>query len=117
MDHKDLNVWKQSVDFVVDIYGLTAFFPKEEVFGLTSQMRRASISIPSNIAEGAARISDAENIHFMYIALGSASELETQLIISNRLGFVSDISSQSQALAEIKQQILGLIRHLKSKKK
>lgn len=117
MDHKELNVWKQSVDFVVDIHGLTAFFLKKEALGLTSQMRRPAISIPSNIAEGASRGSDAEYIHFMNIALGSASKLETQLIISNRLGFVCGISSQSKNLVGIKQQPIGLIRYLQSKKK
>ncbi len=117
MDHKNLNVWKQSVDFVVDIYRVTASFPKEEIFGLTSQMRRSAVSIPSNIAEGAARKGDAETIQFLYIALGSASELETQLVISNRLGFVVDVSDQLKILTEVKQQLLGLIRYLKEKKK
>ncbi len=117
MDHKELNVWKQSVDFVVDIYRSSASFPKEEMFGLTSQMRRSAVSIPSNIAEGSARKNDAETIQFLHVALGSASELETQLIISNKLGFINDVSNQLKVITEIKQQLLGLIRYLKEKNK
>ena len=117
MDHKELNVWKQSVDFVVDIYRVSASFPKEEVFGLTSQMRRSAVSIPSNIAEGSARKNDAETIQFLHVALGSASELETQLIISNKLGFIEDVSNQLKTISEIKQQLLGLLRYLKNKNK
>jgi len=117
MDHKELNVWKQSVDFVVDIYRVTASFPKEEMFGLTNQMRRSAVSIPSNIAEGSARKNDAETIQFLHVALGSASELETQLIISNKLGFIEDVSNQLKTISEIKQQLLGLLRYLKSKNK
>lgn len=72
------------------LYEVTGTFPKEEMFGLTSQMRRAAVSIPSNIAEGYGRIYDKERVSFLSVALGSASELETQLLISNGLGFTSD---------------------------
>jgi four helix bundle protein len=78
MDHKDLDVWKKSMNLVVLIYDITSKFPSDERFGLTSQMRRAAVSIPSNIAEGAARKGDKEFIQFLMIALGSLSELETQ---------------------------------------
>jgi four helix bundle protein len=88
--HKDLDVWKMSVNLVTDIYKITSKFPKEELYGLTSQIRRSSVSIPSNIAEGAARKSDKEFIQFLHIALGSCMELETQIIISKNLTFVSD---------------------------
>lgn len=83
--HKNLDVWKKSVQFVTDVYHLTSGFPKEEIFGLTNQIRRASVSIPSNIAEGAARNSDKELIHFLYIALGSHQELDTQLPYRKKL--------------------------------
>ncbi|TXF77536.1 four helix bundle protein [Chryseobacterium sp.] len=87
--HKDLDVWKRSIELVTTVYRITSEFPKEEIFGLTNQIRRASISIPSNIAEGAARNSDKVFIHFLYIALGSQQELETQLLIANNLSFLS----------------------------
>ena len=90
--HKDLNVWKKSMNLGVLIYKLTGQFPKEELFGLASQMRRASVSIPSNIAEGHGRNSEKELIRFLYIQLGSASELETQLLLSYKLGFLNEDS-------------------------
>lgn len=74
MNHKDLEVWKKSMDLVEDVYALSKFFPNDEKFGLTNQIRRASVSVPSNISEGAARKSDKEFIQFLYIALGSLSE-------------------------------------------
>ena len=79
--HKDLDVYQNSMELVTDIYHMTKFFPREEQYGLTSQIRRSAVSVPSNIAEGAARKSKPEFIQFLYIALGSLSELETQLII------------------------------------
>lgn len=75
--HKDLDIWKRGLDLVTDICKLTKNFSKEEIYGLSAQMRRAAISYPSNIAEGAARNSKPDYIHFIYIALGSLSELET----------------------------------------
>lgn len=78
MDHKDLDVWKKSMDLVESIYKITQIFPDSEKFGLTTQMRRAVVSIPSNIAEGSARKGDKELIQFLHIAIGSLSELETQ---------------------------------------
>ncbi|WP_413999269.1 four helix bundle protein [Flavobacterium sp. W1B] len=88
MDHKDLDVWKKSMDLVESIYKLTQKFPEVEKFGLTSQMRRAAVSIPSNIAEGAALKGNKELLQFLYIAIGSISELETQYLIAIRLDFV-----------------------------
>ena len=83
--HKDLDVWKLGIELVQEVYEVTKVFPKEEMYGLTSQIRRAAVSIPSNIAEGYARESIKELIRFLYISLGSLSELETQLIISIKL--------------------------------
>jgi len=115
VDHKELDVWKESIEFVVEIYKITGTFPKEELYGLISQIRRSSISIPSNIAEGSARNSDKEFIQFLYISLGSMAELETQIIISKELNYINDITSVINRINKIKQMILGLIKYLKKK--
>jgi len=111
--HKDLDVWKKSMDLVEYIYKKTKDFPKEEVYSLTSQIRRAVTSIPSNIAEGAARNSKKEYIQFLYIALGSAAELETHLIIAERLGYLVDSADSFTRLNDIKKMLVGLISYLK----
>lgn len=114
--HKDLLVWKKGIDLVEQIYKFTKQFPKEELYGITNQMRRCAVSIPANIAEGSGRKNKAEFIQFLHIALGSASELETHLIISQRLGFLS-INSYDEiinALNEIIKMICGLINSLNS---
>jgi four helix bundle protein len=87
---KELKIWNKAIDLSVDIYKATINFPKEETYSLTSQIRRAAISIPSNISEGAGRNSSKEFIHFLGIANGSAYELQTQLIISNKLGLITN---------------------------
>ena len=112
--HHKLVVWKRSLVFVTQIYRMTAQFPPEERFGLVSQMRRAAVSIPSNIAEGAARNTRKEFANFLYIAQGSASELETQMFISRELGFVDMLDSQSLLgeLDEISKMIIGLQKSL-----
>ncbi|HMR17997.1 MAG TPA: four helix bundle protein [Sphingobacterium sp.] len=117
MTHKDLEVWKRAVQFVVCIYEITRFFPKEEIYGLTSQTRRAAVSIPSNIAEGASRQSTKEFIRFLYIALGSCMELETQLIISEKLAYLtaSDKQKIMPELTEIAKMLNGLISFQKRK--
>jgi four helix bundle protein len=112
--HKDLDAWKLGVEFVSEIYRLTGNFPKEEIYGLTSQIRRAAVSIPSNIAEGAARDSPNEFVRFLHIALGSAAELETQLIISERLGFAVGVKEQLETAERIKKVISGLIRGVRA---
>jgi len=90
--HKDLDAWKSSMELAVKVYELTDKFPKTEIFGLTNQMRRAAVSISSNIAEGAARQTNKEFTQFLYIALGSNSELETQLLLAKEIGYISDIT-------------------------
>jgi four helix bundle protein len=112
--HRSLEAWKKSMDFVARVYSLTADFPPDERFGLVSQMRRSAISIPSNLAEGAARRNDKELVQFLHIAMGSASELDTQLEISKRLGFLSerDWAQANEALSEVDRILLGLKRHL-----
>jgi four helix bundle protein len=88
--YKELNVWQKSIDLAVEVYRITEKLPKEERYGLISQMNRAAVSIPSNIAEGAGRNTDRDFDHFLGIALGSSFELDTQLVISNRLEFIID---------------------------
>ena len=114
--HKDLDVWRKSMDFVTKLYKTTAVFPKEEMYGLSSQMRRAAVSIPSNIAEGAARKSNKEFIQFLHIALGSTVEIETQLIISKNLKFMDDESflELDRERDEIGRMLFGLIKYRKS---
>ena len=104
------------MDFVTMLYKKTATFPKEEIYGLTNQMRRAAVSIPSNIAEGAARKSNKEFIQFLHIALGSTVEIETQLIISKNLKFIDDESfiELDKERNEIGRMLFGLIKYRKS---
>jgi four helix bundle protein len=114
-NHKDLDVWKKSIDLVEEIYSVTKKYPKEEMYGLTNQLRRSSISITSNISEVAARNSRKEFIHFLYIAMGSASELESQLIISERLNYISKLSDLLERVDAIKNMLKGLISYLTKK--
>lgn len=88
--HQNLEAWKKSFSFVINVYRATEEFPADERFGLISQMRRCSVSIPSNIAEGAGRKSKKEFIQFLSISLGSSSELDTQLLLSKELGFMAE---------------------------
>jgi len=111
--HKELNIWKEGIELVTRIYKIAKKFPDEEKFGLISQMRRAAVSVPSNIAEGAARKNDKEFIQFLYIALGSLSELETQIIISTNLGFCKEDSLLNETEKLIKS-VLSFIKYLKS---
>ena len=115
--HKNLKVWEEAINLVTEIYKQTENFPKSELYGLTNQIRRSSVSIPSNVAEGAARHSDKEFIQFLYIALGSASELETQLIIAENLGFIDNDSNEllKSKLDSISRMLFGLIKNVKSR--
>jgi len=117
MDHKQLDAWKEGVKLVKEIYLLTRSFPKEELYGLTNQLRRAAVSIPSNIAEGSARQSDKEMIQFLYVALGSLSEVETQIIIAIELEYISNNEEISGNITKIRKLIVGLIKYLKGKGK
>jgi four helix bundle protein len=112
--HKDLDVWKKAMDLAAQAYSLTARFPKEELYGLTSQMRRSAVSIPSNIAEGAARHSRKEFIQFLHIASGSVAELETQLLLAIQMGFISG-DHVIFHIEEVRKLLLGLLRSLKKK--
>lgn len=112
--YKKLTVWEKSLDLVYDVYQLLPRFPVEERFGITQQIRRCSVSISSNIAEGAGRGSVKDFVRFLYIARGSTNELETQLIIAQRLGFIAQeqISGIISKIEEIQKMIFGLIQHL-----
>lgn len=115
--HKDLEVWKNSISMVTEIYTITKDYPNSELYGLVSQIRRSAVSVPSNIAEGAGRNHDKENVQFLYIALGSLSELETQLIISRNLEYINQkiLDEISKKIIIITSQLSGLIRYLKGK--
>jgi four helix bundle protein len=110
--YKDLQAWKISMDFVIDIYKLTSKFPSNELYGLTNQIRRCAVSIPSNLAEGSGRKNTREYIHFLYISNGSLSELETQLEISYKLGYIKDIEYLNDKMRYIRSMLVGLIRSL-----
>jgi len=105
--HKDLDVWKLGIEFVEKVYFTTKSFPKEKIYSLTSQIRRSAVSIPLNIAEGAARNSKKEFLQFLYISLGSLSELETQLIISQNLGYVTE-SELFESIEVVRRKCLTL---------
>lgn len=111
--HRDLDVWKRGVDFAVDIYKLTASFPAEEKYALSSQLKRAAVSIVSNIAEGAARQSEKEFIQFLHIAMGSAAETETQLMIAARLGLIDNNDNLFSELEAIQKMLMGLVKYVK----
>jgi len=111
--HKDLDAWRKSLDLVEMVYKVTKAFPQEEMYGLKSQLRRAAVSIPSNIAEGAARGSKKEFIQFLHVALGSLSEVETQLVIAKRLDYLDNFDSIEEQIQTVRKLILGLIRYLR----
>jgi four helix bundle protein len=113
--HHQLTVWRRSIEAVKQVYLITSTFPSEEKFGLVSQMRRAAVSIPSNIAEGAARNTPKEFDNFLHIAQGSTAELETQIIISQELHFLEPEQADRllSELNEISKMIIGLQRSLK----
>jgi len=115
MNHKDLNVWKESMKLVKEVYVVLKKFPTDELFGLCSQMKRSSVSIPSNIAEGAGRNNDKENLRFCYIAQGSFSELETQLLLSAELNYLKSDHSLFKQIITVQKLLSGYIRHLQSK--
>ena len=110
--YKELEVWKRAMAFVTKVYGVTASFPRAEIYGLTSQMRRSAVSVPSNIAEGATRNSTKEFIRFLYVALGSASEIAVQLQIACNLKYLPEdpFVVLSEEREEISRMLSGLIR-------
>ena len=111
--YERLEVWQKGMDLAVLVYDLVRCFPADERFSLADQMRRCAVSIPSNIAEGTARASKKEFAQFLYIALGSAAELDTQIQIAQRVGYIQDITSLRQELLVVKKMINALITSLK----
>ncbi len=112
----DMVTWQEAHKVVIEIYKITKKFPKEELFGLVSQMRRSAVSISSNIAEGFARKSYKEKIHFYYQAQGSLVELENQLLISRDIGYISsvDFNKEAKQIVSTHQLLIGLIRKSKT---
>jgi four helix bundle protein len=115
--YHDLIAWQKAIDFVVETYKLTGQFPRTELYGLTAQLQRAAVSIPSNIAEGAGRIHTREYIHHAGIARGSLFEDETQIIVAQRLGYVNEeeIRPLLHAVSEVGRLLYGLIVSLERK--
>lgn len=114
--HKDLLVWQKAIKLVTQVYKLTDKFPKTEIYGITSQIRRCAVSIPSNIAEGKGRGSRADFGHFLVMARGSGCELETQLTIGENLGYITkqELGAILTELDEVMRMLNGLISSLKS---
>lgn len=110
--HKDLLVYQKSLDLVEMIYKESGKFPTEEKFGIISQLRRSAISLPSNIAEGAGRKGKKEFIQFLYIALGSLNEIETQMEIAKRLQYIENLTAFTELFLHIKRMLLKLIEKL-----
>ena len=112
---KELNVWKKSIDLAILVYDITARFPKEEKFGLVSQIQRAAVSIASNIAEGCGRVSNNELRHFVTISMGSCFEVETQMILASRFGYVEDerLKEFERLISEVQKMLFGFYNSLK----
>ena len=111
MYYKDMEVWKESIKLVTDIYKITETYPQSELFGLTNQLRRSVISIPSNIAEGSVKHSDKESLRFLDIALGSLAELDTQMLISQNLNFINNYDTIEQQISKIRALLIGLAKY------
>ena len=116
-DFKELKVWQMAYQLCVDIYKVTKVFPREEICGLTSQIRRAAVSVPSNIAEGYGRKTLSEYIQALYIAYGSNCELETQILLSDDLDYINvETSNKLQnSVGDVERMLKALIKSLKSK--
>ncbi len=117
-NYKELNVWQKAIELVKEVYKLTNNFPINEQYGLTSQIRRAAVSIPSNIAEGAGRRSNKEFEHFLSISLGSCFELETQIIIGQELNYANSDNCDVtvKLITEVQKMIRGLQKSLQAQK-
>jgi four helix bundle protein len=116
-NYKDLKVWQRSYELCLEIYRVTKGFPKEERYGLTSQIRRAAASVPSNIAEGYGRKTTPEYIKFLYVAYGSNCELETQILLSGDLGYIETdkLKKLQNEIGEVERMLKALIKSLENK--
>ena len=119
MNHKELDVWKKSILLAEWVYKLTHEFPKEEVYGMTSQLRRASVSVSTNIAEGSARKGNKEFVQFLHISLGSLAELETLIIISRKIDYLSEKQKTEtlELITDCSKLTYGLIKYITKNKK
>ena len=117
-NYKELKVWQKSYQLCLEVYRVTKGFPKEELYGLTSQMRRAAMSIPCNIAEGYGRKTTPEYIRFLYIAYGSTCELETQMVLAGDLGYIKNdrIFELQSNIGEVERMLKALIKSLENKR-
>ena len=115
LKHRDLRVWQESMDLVKLVYKATDSLPEKECFALSAQMRRAAVSIPCNIAEGSARNTKAQFLQFLFIARGSLSELETQILIAQGLEYLSDIKELEESVEKVFAMLSALINSLKRK--
>ena len=114
---KELDVWKKGIDIVDAIYDLTERFPKKELYGLSGQMQRAAVSVPSNIAEGFRRAHTKEYMQFLHVALGSCAELETQLVIAYRRRYINDkdFNSLQDNIDHEGRMVMNMLKHLREK--
>jgi four helix bundle protein len=113
--HRQLAVWSEAMDLVTEIYRLSSLMPAEERYGLVSQMRRSAVSIPANVAEGAARGSTKELVQFLSIALGSASELDTHIEVVRRLGYAADLAPAQAKLDSVAVQLAAMRSKLRAR--
>ena len=111
MFYKDLEVWKEAIKLVKYVYEITNDFPKTEIYGIINQIRRCVISIPSNISEGVVKHSDKETLRFLDIALGSLAELDTQMIISEQLGYIKSYETIELQISKVNALLNGLIKY------
>lgn len=117
MYYKELEVWKEAMNLVTDIYEITEKFPPKEMFGLISQIRRCVVSIPSNIAEGTVKHSDKETVRFLDMSLGSLAELDTQILIAQNLKYIENIAKELEQIAKVRALLSGLIKYYQNKLK
>jgi len=117
-NYRELKVWQKSYRLCLDLYRITKKFPKEEIYGLTSQIRRAAVSIPSNIAEGYGRKTTADYLRFLYIAYGSICELESQLLLSGDLNYENqkNLKALKDGTEEVERMLKALIKSLENKR-
>ena len=116
-NYKELNVWQKAYELCLKIYGITTEFPAEEKYGLTSQIKRSAVSIPSNIAEGYGRKTTVDYIRMLYISYGSVCELETQILLAGDLGFIEkgELGTIKEDIAEVERMLKALIKSLENK--
>lgn len=111
MYYKELDVWKEAINLVTSIYKITEDYPKTEVYGIVTQIRRCAVSVPSNISEGIVKHSDKETLRFLDIALGSLAELDTQMFISQNLGYINSYETFDVQISKVRALLNGLIKY------